>query len=64
MRASPGVAMMCGDARSYMPAPIVCLRTCKSEVLLGVPREVRDAVEREDAKWDVSSKWAVVQSTL
>lgn len=44
-----------------MPCPVAALRTCKSEVVLGVPGEVERAVQKRDPDWLTNGAWGVIQ---
>ena len=46
---------------SYFPCGIMALRTCKSEVLVGVPKERQDEAAAEDPKWLVNGRYGVMQ---
>lgn len=48
------------DIVSYLPAPILFLRTCKSEVLAGIKQSRLEAVELEE-DWLVNGRWGVIQ---
>lgn len=48
------------DIVSYLPAPILFLRTCKSEVLAGVEQSRLEALELEE-DWLVNGRWGVIQ---
>lgn len=43
------------------PAPILFLRTCKSEVIAGLPPQRLADVQAQDADWLVNGKWGLVQ---
>ncbi|GAA6021492.1 hypothetical protein JCM10207_005777 [Rhodosporidiobolus poonsookiae] len=40
--------------------PVLSLRTVKSDVVVGVPQEVADRLDQEEAGWKISGKYAVV----
>ena len=46
---------------SYFPCDVLALRTCKSEVLVGVPQERVAAAAAEDPKWCVNGRYGVMQ---
>lgn len=46
---------------SYVPAPLLLLRTCKSEIVLGIEPEHSHAVAQQDAEWMTSGRWGVIQ---
>jgi uncharacterized protein with ATP-grasp and redox domains len=45
---------------SYLPAPILFLRTCKSEVLAGVAYSRLDELDLEE-DWLVNGRWGIIQ---
>jgi hypothetical protein len=49
------------EAVSYFPAPLLCLRTCKAGLVVGIPSDVEERVKATDADWLVSGKYGVVQ---
>ncbi|RUR74077.1 damage-control phosphatase ARMT1 family protein [Chlorogloeopsis fritschii PCC 9212] len=49
------------DIVSYLPVPIVALRTLKSEVAAGIPPEVVEQVPKSDPDWLTNGQWGVVQ---
>jgi len=49
---------------SYFPAPIVCLRTLKSEVVAGLQIGQPEALVRRDPDWLTDGNWGVIQSAL
>ncbi len=52
------------DIAGYMPAPLVALRTAKSEVMAGLqPEQVAD-MDKNDPDWLVNGKWGVIQFVL
>lgn len=46
---------------TYTPAPLLLLRTCKSEIVVGIPPERSHAVAQQDAEWMTSGRWGVIQ---
>jgi len=48
---------------SYFPAPIVFLRTCKSNVIAGLLPNQQEAVTAQDPNWLYNGKWGVLQFT-
>ena len=46
---------------SYLPSPALLLRTCKSEVCVGVDKKLQEAAAAADADWVVSGKWGLMQ---
>jgi hypothetical protein len=56
---APGVAF--ADAAYRLPAPVLALRTLKSDALAGVPAPRREALDASDPTWRVSGKYGVIQ---
>jgi uncharacterized protein with ATP-grasp and redox domains len=49
------------DIVCYLPAPMVALRTLKSEVAAGIKPEVLEEVLKSDSAWLTNGQWGVVQ---
>ncbi len=49
------------DIVSYLPVPIVALRTLKSEVVAGIKPEVVEEVAKSDSAWLTNGQWGVIQ---
>ncbi|WP_017317127.1 damage-control phosphatase ARMT1 family protein [Mastigocladopsis repens] len=49
------------DIVCYLPAPMVALRTLKSEVTAGIQSEVLEEVVKSDTAWLTNGQWGVVQ---
>jgi len=49
------------QASAYFPAPLVCLRTLKSDALVGVPRPRMDALDVSDPQWRVNGRRGLIQ---
>ena len=49
------------DIVSYFSAPIVALRTLKSEVVAGLKPEVIEQVAKSDSDWLTNGQWGVIQ---
>jgi len=49
------------DIVSYLPAPLVALRTLKSEVAVGLTQEQITALVQRDPDWLVNGRWGVLQ---
>lgn len=47
------------EATSYFPAPLLALRTLKSDPIIGLPPGLAERLAAEDAKWRVNGKRAV-----
>jgi len=50
------------EATAYMPAPLVCLRTMKSDSLAGVTEERIAALDQADPAWRVNGRRGVIQA--
>ena len=46
---------------SYLPAPLLALRTSKSEVMCGLKPEQAAALNKKDPTWLVNGKWGLMQ---
>jgi uncharacterized protein with ATP-grasp and redox domains len=49
------------DIVCYLPAPMVALRTLKSEVAAGLDAEIIKAVAASDVNWLTNGQWGVIQ---
>jgi uncharacterized protein with ATP-grasp and redox domains len=49
------------DIISYLPYPIVALRTLKSEVVAGIQAELINNITKTDANWLTNGQWGLVQ---
>lgn len=49
------------DVTAYMPAPLLALRTFKSDTNLGLPFGVAEALDAQDSQWRVNGKRGVIQ---
>jgi uncharacterized protein with ATP-grasp and redox domains len=49
------------DIVSYLPVPMVALRTLKSEVVVGLKPEIITKVAKSDSSWLTNGQWGVVQ---
>lgn len=47
--------------RDFAPSPFVVLRTCKAEVIGGLPAGMAERLGAEDKSWMVNGKYAVIQ---
>lgn len=48
---------------SYLPAPALFLRTCKSEAIAGLPPGQVEALAEKEPDWLVNGKWGLIQFT-
>lgn len=46
---------------STFPTPILFLRTCKSDVLAGLPPGRREALDKVEPGWDTNGRWGLIQ---
>ncbi|UBF30483.1 protein-glutamate O-methyltransferase family protein (plasmid) [Kovacikia minuta CCNUW1] len=51
------------DVAGYFPAPLVALRTLKSEIVVGLQPTQVAAVSQQDSNWLINGHWGVIQST-
>ncbi|MBR8835937.1 MAG: protein-glutamate O-methyltransferase family protein [Stigonema ocellatum SAG 48.90 = DSM 106950] len=49
------------DIVSYLPVPMVALRTLKSEVVAGLKPEVVGSVAKSDSSWLTNGQWGIIQ---
>jgi hypothetical protein len=49
------------QAAEYFPAPLVALRTLKSEPIVGLRPGVVEGLRTQDPTWNVSGKYGVIQ---
>lgn len=49
------------DIVCYLPAPMVTLRTLKSEVVVGIEPEIITQVAQADSDWLTNGQWGVIQ---
>ena len=52
------------DIMAYFPAPILVLRTSKSELMVGLTNEKVMELYAEDPTWLINGRWGIIQSTL
>ncbi len=50
-----------GDVVSYSPAPLLALRTLKSEVVIGLTPELIEEVALKDSNWLNNGRWGLIQ---
>jgi hypothetical protein len=53
-----------GAAVGYLGAPLVCLRTMKSDALVGVPAEIAERLDASDPEWRIVGRCGVIQTSL
>ncbi|NMB89527.1 MAG: protein-glutamate O-methyltransferase family protein [Chloroflexi bacterium] len=49
------------DLVPFMPAPVLLLRSLKSEICLGVPGERRARLAQQDPQWMTNGRWGMIQ---
>ena len=49
------------DAMSYFPAPVLALRSLKSDGLVGVPAERTDPLDATDSNWRTTGRYGLMQ---
>ncbi len=49
------------DVLCYFPAPLVALRTCKSEVAVGLRPGQPESITAQDEKWLVNGMWGMIE---
>jgi hypothetical protein len=54
-------AVPVADAVPYFPAPFVCLRTMKSDPVVGLQPGQAEQLDQEDAAWRVNGKRGLIQ---
>jgi len=50
-----------GDVTSYFPAPLLALRTLKSDAIVGLKTGLAAQLDGEDARWRVNGKRGIIQ---
>jgi hypothetical protein len=49
------------DATAYFPAPLLCLRTMKSDALVGIPASRVADLDRVDPEWRINGRRGLIQ---
>lgn len=49
------------DLIPHFPAPVLCLRTLKSDPVIGLSQSVAEALQTQDALWRVNGKRGIIQ---
>jgi hypothetical protein len=49
------------EITGYFPAPLLALRTCKSDSILGLPSGMAEQLDALDDKWRVNGRRGVIQ---
>jgi hypothetical protein len=52
------------EAIPYFPAPLVALRTLKSDPIVGLPPGLAEQLDAEDGEWRVNGKRGLIQAIL
>lgn len=50
-----------GTVLSYFPAPLLALRTLKSDAVVGLPEGMEAALDRRDLRWRVDGQYGLIQ---
>jgi uncharacterized protein with ATP-grasp and redox domains len=53
-----------GEVVGYFPAPLVALRTCKADVIVGLPAGLPERLDAADATWRVNGRRGVIQARV
>jgi len=49
------------DVLRYVPAPLVALRVCKSEVIVGLRPGQPEELDQVDPDWKINGEWGMIQ---
>ena len=49
------------DVVCYLPAPLVALRTLKSDVLVGLKPGQQPILDQKDPDWLINGRWGLIQ---
>lgn len=49
------------DIVAYFPAPLLALRTLKSEIVAGLPPDQIAAMPQRDPDWLINGRWGLIQ---
>jgi hypothetical protein len=52
------------QATAYFPAPLVALRTCKGELIVGLAAGEAERLQAEDPAWMVNGRRGLIQARL
>ncbi|MCB9421820.1 MAG: protein-glutamate O-methyltransferase family protein [Ardenticatenaceae bacterium] len=52
------------DVVSYLPTPLVALRTLKSDVLIGLQPGQQAQLDQKDPDWLVNGRWGLIQAVI
>ena len=50
------------DATAYFPAPLIALRTMKSDALVGLPADQLARLDATDRDWRINGRRGVIQA--
>jgi hypothetical protein len=50
-----------GDAAAYVGAPLLCVRTLKSDALVGLPSELAHGLDSTDPRWRIDGRRGLIQ---
>ena len=49
-------------ACSHLPAPVVCLRTMKSDPVLGLPAGLAETLDATEPRWRIDGRRGLIQA--
>jgi uncharacterized protein with ATP-grasp and redox domains len=52
------------DVVCYLPAPLVALRTLKSDVLIGLEPGQQSQLDQKDPDWLINGRWGLIQAVI
>ncbi|MEM7348901.1 MAG: ARMT1-like domain-containing protein, partial [Chloroflexota bacterium] len=52
------------DAIPYFPTPFVCLRTLKSDPIVGLSVGLAESLDQKDSNWRINGKRGVIQAVI
>jgi hypothetical protein len=52
------------DAAGYAPSPLLCLRTMKSDAVVGLPRGLVERLDASEPRWRIDARRGVAQAYL
>jgi hypothetical protein len=52
------------DAAGYLPCPLLCLRTMKSDALVGLPHGLAERLDATEPSWRIDARHGIAQAVL